>query len=99
MLDGGGKPEWRLIQSQGGPHGTLSPSPSNGSQPHFTQTGRRPILRRRAAAAFYVNGSQTHFTQTGHSPILREDRHRHELGELALVGLRRCCGGRSSVND
>jgi hypothetical protein len=68
----------------------------NGSQTHFTQTGRSPILRRRAAAAFYADGSQPHFTQTGHSPILREDRHRHELGELALVGLRRCCCVRSS---
>jgi len=76
MLDGGGKPEWRLIQSKGGPHGTLSPSPSNGSQPHFKQTGHSPILRKRVADPFYADGSQPHFTQTGHSPILREDRHR-----------------------
>ena len=68
----------------------------NGSQTHFTQTSRSRILRKRVAAAFYVNGSQTHFTQTSHRPILREDRHRHELGELALVGLRRRCCVRSS---
>jgi hypothetical protein len=63
---------------------------------------------KRVTAPFYADepqphftqtGRRTHFTQTGRRPILREDRHRHELGELALVGLRRCCCVRSSVSD
>jgi hypothetical protein len=47
-----------------------APFYADGSQPHFTQTGRSPILHKRVTDPFYVNGSQTHFTQTGRRPIL-----------------------------
>jgi len=63
----------------------------NGSQTHFTQTSRSPILHKRVAGLILrrrVTGL-----------ILREDCHRRYLGELALVGLRRCCCVRSSVSD
>jgi hypothetical protein len=55
-----GRPSWHSVAFTF--KRVTAPFYTNGSQTHFTQTGHRPILRRRVADPFYADEPQPHFT-------------------------------------